>query len=234
MEGKKMKVTIKEKTWSKDRLAGTFSRLMVSMFVLIFAILLGWTPQSVSAQDKALFVLDWAPYAAHTGYWNALEGGFFKKAGIDAKIIRGYGSADTIKRIAAKNGDFGFADTGTLVVARSKGAKVKSLGVLHNNESHSVYVLKSSGIRSIKELSGKHYGDSQGGSTAALFPALATLHGVKNWKFTHLAPTAKNPALLGKKVDFEARRQKDGRRVDRIPVVRFRPQVSWKRHRGAR
>ncbi len=77
------------------------------------------------------------------------------------------------------------------MVARSKGAKVKSLGVLHNNEAHSVYALKSSGIMSIKDLRGKHYGDSKGGSTAALFPALAAVHGVKNWKFTHLAPTAK-------------------------------------------
>jgi NitT/TauT family transport system substrate-binding protein len=174
------------------------------VFGLALAVLLGWMPGQTSAADKALWTLDWAPYAAHTGYWHALEEGFFKRAGIDVKIIRGYGSADTIKRIAAKRGDFGFADTGTLVVARAKGAKVKSLGVLHNNEAHSVYALKSSGIRSVKDLEGRHYGDSKGGSTASLFPALAAVNGVKNWKFTHLAPTAKNPGLLGKTVDFIA------------------------------
>ena len=168
----------------------------------VWALVLGWTAAQISAADKVLFVLDWVQYGSHVGYYNALEGGFFKRAGMDVTIQRGYGSGDTIKRIGSRKGDFGFADAGTLVVARSRGTKVKSIGVLYNLAPHTAFALKSSGIRTVKDLSGRRYGDDAGGSTFILFPALAALHGVKDTKFTNLAPAAKDPALLAKKVDF--------------------------------
>ena len=174
----------------------------VGAVALAFVLAAGLSVSQGVAADKVLFILDWAHYAGHTGFFNALESGFFNRAGMDVTIQRGYGSGDTIKKIAAKKGDFGAADTGTLVVARNKGAMVKSLGVLYNNAPHSVYALKSSGIDSVKALEGKTYGDAAGGSTAALFPALATLHGVKKWNFVNYAPIAKYAALLSKSVDF--------------------------------
>lgn len=168
----------------------------------VWALLMGWAAAPASAAEKVLFILDWAHYGGHVGFFNALEAGFFREAGLDVTIQRGNGSGDTIKRIGTKDGQFGFADTGTLVVARGKGARVKSLGVLHNKEPHSMYALKSSGIRTVKDLEGKHFGDAEGGSCYALFPALAQRNGVKNWKFTNFAPTAKYAVLLAKKVDF--------------------------------
>lgn len=171
---------------------------------LMVALGLAWRAAPATGADPVTFVLDWVQYGAHVGWYEALGGGFFKEAGIDGTIQRGYGSGDTVKRIGAKSGEFGFADTGTLVVARTKGAKVKSLGVLHNKAPHTIYAMKSSGIRTMKDLSGRHYGDTVGGATHTLFEALAKIHGVKDWTFTALSPTAKNPALLAKQVDFIA------------------------------
>jgi NitT/TauT family transport system substrate-binding protein len=153
------------------------------------------------AGESAVFVLDWIPYGSHTGFFTALQKGFFREAGLDVTIQRGYGSGDTVKLLSAGKGDFGFADTGTLIVARSKGAKVKSVGVLYNKPPHTAYALKRSGIRVIKDLEGRSIGEAQGGAAMAIFPALAKINGIKAWKFIPMSPASKNPALLAKKVD---------------------------------
>ncbi len=127
--------------------------------------------------------------------------GVFKDAGIDVTIRRGYGSGDTVKLITAGKGDFGFADTGTLVVARARGAKTKTVGVLYNKPPHTAFALKRSGIRTVKDLQGRSIGEAQGGAAIAVFPALAKIHGVKSWKFVPMSPASKNPALLAGKVD---------------------------------
>ncbi|MFQ5691624.1 MAG: ABC transporter substrate-binding protein [Nitrospinota bacterium] len=116
-------------------------------------------------------------------------------------IRRGYGSADTVKVVSSGKGDFGFADTGTLVVARAKGAKVKTVGVLYNRAPHTAFALKRSGIRTVKDLEGRSIGDAQGSAAITIFPALAKIQGIKTWKFVPMSPASKNPALLAGKVD---------------------------------
>ena len=67
---------------------------------LAFVFATGLSVSQGVAADKVLFILDWAHYAAHTGYFNALEGGFFNRAGMDVTIQRGYDSGDTIMSLA--------------------------------------------------------------------------------------------------------------------------------------
>lgn len=176
-------------------------RLSVSAVGVLAALLLALGGAPAGAADKAIFFLDWIPYGSHTGFYTALGKGIFREAGLDVTIRRGYGSGDTVKLIAAEKGDFGFADVGTLVVSRVKGAKVKTIGVLYNKAPHTAFALKRSGIRTVKDLEGRTIGDAQGGAAIAVFPALVKVHGIKKYTFIPMDPTAKNPSLLAGKVD---------------------------------
>src|SRR5688572_23323593 len=60
----------------------------------------------------------------HAPWYVALEKGFYAKRGLAATIQSSTGSADTVRTIGAGGADFGFADIGTTIVARSRGTIV--------------------------------------------------------------------------------------------------------------
>ena len=154
--------------------------------------------------DKVLQLLDWLPYGKHAPLYLGVEKGVFKAAGIDLHIQRGFGSSNTTKRIAAGEGDYGLADSGSLILGRAAGAKVKILGMFADKSLLVAYSLKSSGIRRIADLKGKTIGwDAGGTSITKLFPAVAETNGLKagDWKTLILKPAVKNPSLLSGKVD---------------------------------
>src|SRR5262249_5815323 len=61
------------------------------------------------AQPKPLrpytLILDFVPTGEYVPHYTALEKGFYRDEGLDVKIVRGQGSGDTVKRIAAGQGD---------------------------------------------------------------------------------------------------------------------------------
>src|SRR2546430_17489010 len=47
-------------------------------------------------------ILDFVPTGENVPHYTALEKGWYREEGLDVKIVRGQGSADTVKRIAAR------------------------------------------------------------------------------------------------------------------------------------
>ncbi|MDP6482434.1 MAG: ABC transporter substrate-binding protein [Nitrospinota bacterium] len=175
----------------------------------VFAWLTGWvlawvlTAAPAVAAEKVTLLLDWLPYGKHAPLWVGQERGIFRAAGIDLTIRRGFGSSDTVKRIASGDGDYGLADTGSIILGRARGAKIKMLGIFADKGLLVAYALKSSGIRTIADLKGKTIGEAVGGAALKMFPAVAATNGLKegDWKILAMKPAAKNPSLLAKRVD---------------------------------
>jgi NitT/TauT family transport system substrate-binding protein len=175
-----------------------FRRLIVAVFMIFaFAILI----QQQAQAEKLIFAHDWVPYGKHANFYAAAEKGFFKAVGLDVQVLRGHGGADTAKRVAQSNINFGFADAPSVIITRSRGGMVKLTGIIADKGMNVVYSLQKSGIRGPKDLSGKTVGDTQNGACITIFPALAKLHGIKNWKHQVMTGAAKNPSLLAGKVD---------------------------------
>ena len=154
--------------------------------------------------DKVNFVLDWVIYGRHTPYFVSLEKGFFAKRNIEAKIERGYGSAASLKRLAAGQADFIFADFGGLILARgNEGLKAKMTAVVYAKNGHAVHYLEGSGIKNPTDLVGKRIAGSPGTTVAALFPGFLRANGVdpSQAKVISVDPQALNPVLLAKQFD---------------------------------
>src|SRR4051794_10941389 len=62
------------------------------------------------AADKVRFQTDWLPSGEHAMYYGAWQKGIFAEEGIDVTITRGYGSGDTLTKLAG--GAFGFGGAG--------------------------------------------------------------------------------------------------------------------------
>lgn len=164
---------------------------------------LGPGPSAAAAKDKLTFALNFVPYGVHTAFFVAQEKGFYDQADLEVTIQRGHGSADTVAKVAAGSVDVGFADAGSVVVGRAKGAKVTMVAMILDKGVSTIYTYKGSGITKPKDLEGRTVADNAGSAVLAILPAFAAIHGIDLSKinFVMVAPAAKNPMLIEKKAD---------------------------------
>lgn len=161
-------------------------------------------PTAVAAKSEhVLFVLDWVIFGRHTPYFVALDKGYWTDNGLDVTILKGNGSADSIKRLAAGQADFVFADLGGLVLARAnEGVKAKMVAITYGLNGHAVFFLDDS-IKTPKDLVGKTIAGAPGATVTALFPGFLQANGINpsDVKLINADANSLNTLLLSKKVD---------------------------------
>ncbi len=146
--------------------------------VLTIAIMLG-AVGSASAEDNVSIITDAGFLGRHAYYFVAIDKGYYKQENLDVNVVRGQGSADAVKQVAAGNATFGFADAGSVVLARgNEGVPVKVVAIVYAKPPHAIYALKTSGIRSPKDLEGRDIANPAGGAIPKLFPAYAKAAGI--------------------------------------------------------
>ncbi len=170
----------------------------------LLAALLGALPATAGAADDVHFILDWIPTGEHAAYYAGKARGLFEKEGINVRISRGYGSGDTVTKIASNAGDFGIADISAVITARQRaGTPVKTIAIVYTHSPHSLFVLKSSGITSFKGLEGKKIGITPGNSHKLYFPKVAEKAGTDPNKIDWVTVDASSMAamLIAKRLD---------------------------------
>lgn len=176
-----------------------------NLYLTFWVFLLGLSLMTFPAAgaEKITLKLNWVPGGDHCFYFAAKEKGFYKQEGLEVNIERGQGSGDTVKRVELNTVDVGLADTGTLVVARSKGAKVKVIGMIYSKSPNGIKTWKGSGITKPKDLEGHKVGVPPGDAQRVLWPALAAVQGIDMKKVTliNIKPSAKAQSLAAKQVD---------------------------------
>jgi NitT/TauT family transport system substrate-binding protein len=174
----------------------------LSIFLVLMVAGLLLCPGAVLA-EKVTLKLNWVPGGDHCFYYVAKEKGFFKQNGLDVSIERGQGSGDTVKRVELGTVDVGLADTGTLAVARSKGAKVKVIAMIYSNSPNGIKTRKETGIKGPKDLVGRKVGVPAGDAQRVLWPALAAANGIdmEKVRLINIKPGAKAQSLAAKRVD---------------------------------
>lgn len=139
-----------------------------------FAIAVAAAATPAIALDAVRFQTDWIPSGEHAMYYGGWSKGIFEKHGIDVTISRGYGSGDTVTKLAGGAFEFGVADIGAVLAARSRvGVPVQTIHMLYTHSPHSLFVLESSGIDAFKGLEGKRIGITPGNSHKLYFPKVA-------------------------------------------------------------
>jgi len=132
----------------------------------------------VHAADAVHLLLDWIPTGEHAAYFAGWEKGFWADEGVDITVSRGYGSGDTVAKLAGGAADFGVADIAAVMTARARtGAPVKTISAVYTHSPHSLFVLASSGIENFKGLEGKKIGITPGNSHKLYFPKVAERSG---------------------------------------------------------
>lgn len=165
-------------------------------FVLACCLML--VSAGVPATADTNFITDFGFNGRHAYFYVAREKGYYKAEGFDVNFLRGQGSADAIKKVAAGIATFGFADAGSLVLARGNdGVPVKLVSIVYAKPPQAIFAIKGSGINSPKDLEGKTVADTASSSVRLLFPAFARAAGIDANKVTWVvAESSALPSLL--------------------------------------
>jgi putative hydroxymethylpyrimidine transport system substrate-binding protein len=159
-------------------------------------------PKSADGLTKISVVLDWYPWANHTGLYYAQSKGYFKAEGLDVTIRPPGDSADIIKLVAAGTDHFGISYQTEVISARAAAVPVKSVAALVQHPLNTIMTLKSANITRPKQLEGKKVGMSGVPSDEPLLRTMMEADGGDYNKIEKVTVGFElMPALLGNKVD---------------------------------
>jgi len=175
----------------------------ISLFAATAALILAAQP--AFAQDKVKFALDWALQGNHAIWGMAIDKGEFAKQKIEVQMDRGFGSGDTIIKVASGAYDIGFADINGLVKFNADNPDKRVIAVyqVFSRTLGAVIALKKSNIKTAKDLAGKTLGAPEGEASRVLFPAFAQANGIdlNSIKWSSMAPNLRETMLAQGRVD---------------------------------
>lgn len=178
-------------------------RLVTFLGLVFWALSLLAVPELGAQMAKVRFATDWLFTGNETPYFVAKDKGFYSQEGLDVAISRGYGAADGIRRMAAEEQDVTVVDPAAVVLGRAQGTKVKVVAVVLEKAPASMFSLKKTGIKKLKDLEGKSLALTPGGIESVLFPILFQLNNVDITKVNvvKVDPAQKIPLLIAGKID---------------------------------
>jgi NitT/TauT family transport system substrate-binding protein len=168
--------------------------------------LLALTALPARAADAPVrFVLDWA-FQGPQGIWAlAADRGCFARAGIALTMDRGFGSGDSVAKVATGTYDIGFADFNTVIQFDGKNPDNRVIGffMVYDNSPTSALAYKSSGITKPADFAGKTMAAPPGDASRLLFPIFAKANGLDPAKVTWIntSPELRETMLVRKQVD---------------------------------
>jgi hypothetical protein len=157
-----------------------------------------------AAGDGIGFALDWVVNGTHAGYFVAQDKGYYGDAGLDVTLSRGFGSGDTVKRVAAGTATFGLADTGAIIAAEAnEEVPIRIVAMIYDRASLGVIYLAESGIKNPKDLEGRKIGRSASGASVNMFPGFLKANNIDRSKIREVVVDGANflPMLMSAQVD---------------------------------
>lgn len=178
-------------------------RMLRSVGIFLLGFLLVATLSEAAEREKVSFNADFVIYGRDAGFFAALGKGLYAEGGLDVRIVRGFGSTDTIKRLASGADDYGKPDVGTLVRARLQGMKAKALAMFHDKSLYAIYAIKNRGIEKPKDLEGRSIGIARGSALIQVFPALASVNKIdpSKIKWVYMDAPVTFPSVISGQVD---------------------------------
>jgi NitT/TauT family transport system substrate-binding protein len=135
--------------------------------------------EELARLDKVTLVTDFGYKGRHAFFFDALDRGYYREAGLDVKIVRSQGAVDAIRQVGAGNAMFGFADAGAVILARANDQiPVKLVAIVYRKPPQAIYCREDSGLKKPKDLEGNAIAEPAGGAVKALFPAFAKAAGI--------------------------------------------------------
>ena len=181
---------------------------MVTRRVVLTGAASALLPHAVVAQTstpRVRFAVDWVWQSNHAIWTMAQDKSFFAAEKIDAAIERGYGSADNLTKLGTGALDVALVDPNLLSKFNYENPKsqMTAVFIVYDAAPSSIVFLKSSGIKTVKDLEGKKLAISEGDATWPLFQVLCKINNVdlKKIETVNVSPQLRDSMVIQKRVD---------------------------------
>ncbi len=123
-------------------------------FKIILALLFFYTALAAKENEKVSLQLHWLNQFQFAGYYMAKEKGFYNEMGLDVEIKNFAHGIDPLKEVSSNNATYAISRA-SLIVAKSKGAKIHLLAAIFQSSPLILLATKESHIRDIKGFKAK-------------------------------------------------------------------------------
>lgn len=151
------------------------------------------------------FAMDWVWQGNHSIWTYAEETGIFAKEGIKPELTRGYGSADNLAKLGGGALDLALVDPNLLTKFNHENPTAPSVATLivYDAAPSSIIFLKSSGIRTLKDLEGRSLAITEADAAWPLFQVLCKINNVDISKINiqSMSPQLRDSMVVLKRVD---------------------------------
>lgn len=158
-----------------------------------------------NAAATVRFAVDWVWQGNHSIWTFAQDKGLFAAEKIEPQLLRGYGSADNLTKLAGNALDMALVDPNLLSKFNRDNPKARAIDVciVYDAAPSSVVFLKSSGIKTLKDLEGRSLAISEGDATWPLFQVLCKLNNVdlSKIKTQNVSGQLRDTMVIQKRVD---------------------------------
>jgi NitT/TauT family transport system substrate-binding protein len=174
------------------------------------------------AAETINLTLPWIPEGEVAFMYAAQKEGFWSKRGLDVSITRGFGSGEAAKNVGLGKYNYGQADIGAMINAKSAGLPLVSIAMVSQRSPVCVIASKKSGIVKPKDLEGKRLGGTSASAANNLWPAFAKINDIDLSKVrtVSLQPGVDMQALINNEVDAVATLSQSGvpyLKADNVP-----------------
>jgi NitT/TauT family transport system substrate-binding protein len=179
----------------RAKLAQVFAKLGLALATLLAAV-----AAAPAQTPKVRLVLDFAFQGQHAPFFLAVEGGYFARGGVEVEIDRGYGSGDSIVKVASRAYDMAFADLGAMIqfAGRQGEGRVVDVFQVYDVAPMVVMSLRKTGLRRPAELAGRRVAAVLASGSRVMFPLLAAANGlaVDGIKWIDVTPQLRETLLV--------------------------------------
>lgn len=157
------------------------------------------------AQEKVTYNMAWLPQGSSVGPIVARELGYFKDAGLEVNIVRGYGGNRTANELDQGQFEFGYVDPISLVLNRSNGGKIKLVGAINTRWPGGIcYVTTKVPFANLDSFKGLTMGGGSASPVHNVVPAWLEANGrPKDFiRLLRMDPAVVDASLIEGKIDL--------------------------------
>ena len=133
---------------------------------------------SLNAKERITLYLDWINQFQFAGYYMAKEKGYYDKLGIDLEIVEYSNNHNVVNKVIENSSNYGIGKS-SLIIDKFEGKNVILLSSFFQNSPLVLITLKSSNIKTPKDLINKKVMITQDAKDAIAIKAMIVSQGMK-------------------------------------------------------
>ena len=182
------------------------------------------------AQDKVTFNMSWLPQGSVIGPIVAVDKGFYKDAGLEVTLVRGYGGNRTANELDQGQFQFGYVDPISLILNRSNGGNLRLVGAINTRWPGGICFLEQKvKDKSLDALKGLQMGGGSASPVHNVVPAWLEMNGKprEHLRLLRMDPAVVDAALIEGKIDLAECWRGSNRAVLRKQAGSSGAKVDW-------